>query len=206
MQKQLNKKKKSSLQKLYITVFVIVLLMRCSTLFLIDIVIPLVHWIFGICTFILSIVYLIHIKSRLAKNKKLITYFVIGSIVTLICFLPIDKHLRVIRFHIWENAYNHVAAQIEDQVQDYKGQLQLDFPERCLVDSGGTVSYQKYGDGILICFPVHVNFFKRYDLVYVSNQGSEIFQSSKLTALLLDEGVVASTQPINEEWTYVEYR
>ena len=61
-------------------------------------------------------------------------------------------------------------------------------------------------DSLLLFSLVHVNFFKRYDLVYVSNQGEEIFRSSKITALLLDEGVVVSTQLINEKWVYVEYR
>lgn len=61
-------------------------------------------------------------------------------------------------------------------------------------------------DFLLLFSLVHVNFFKRYDLVYVSNQGEEIFRSSKITALLLDEGVVVSTQLINEKWAYVEYR
>ena len=206
MQEQLNKKKKSLLKRLYITILFVILIMRCSTLFLIDIFIPFVHWILGICALILSIFCLMHFKKMVIKNKKSMVYFIIGIVVTFLCFIPIDQYLRVIRFHIWEKAYNHVAVQIEEQVQDYKGQLQLDFPEQCLVDSNGTISYQKYENGIIICFPVHVNFFKRYDLVYASNQGTEIFRSSKITALLLDEGVVVSTQLINEKWAYVEYR
>lgn len=180
--------------------------MRCSTLFFIDIFIPFVHWILGICALILSIFCLMHLKRMLIKNKKSVVYFIIEVVVTFLCFIPIDQYLRVIRFHIWEKADNHVAVQIEEQVQDYKGQLQLDFPEQCLVDSNGTISYQKYENDIIICFPVYVNFFKRYDLVYASNQGPEIFGSSKIAALLLDEGVVVSTQFINEKWAYVEYR
>ena len=184
---------------------IIVLLIRCSTIFLIDISSVLVNWSLGFCMLAILISFCFRYRKR-RLTKRPIVYLIIGSVITLICFLPIDRYLRMTRLYIWKQAYESSTAQIIEQAQDTP--IQLHFPERCLVGFRGEISYQKSEEGSIICFPIHIGFFKRCDFVYVSYQDMESFQEhpSKLAALLLEQGVATYTRFIDENWAYVEYR